>query len=83
MSQEEKKDSEESTSEEKDKSIPEDKLSVTHHSVTINGKELNYTATTGTLVLKAEDEKEGEYRPRIVVRDDVVSPVRRGWGCPG
>lgn len=56
MSKEEKKDNEE----EKDESVPEDNLSVTHHSVTINGKELNYTATTGTLVLKAEVDKEGE-----------------------
>ena len=57
MSQEEQKNSEESTSEEKDKSIPEDDLSITHHSVTINGEEINYTATAGTLVLKAEDDK--------------------------
>lgn len=60
MSQEEKKDAEENKSDENEDSKPEDNLSVTHHSVTINGKELNYTATTGTLVLKEETNKEGE-----------------------
>lgn len=60
MSQEENKDSEEKKSEDNDKSIPEDNLSVTHHSVTIDGKEYKYTATTGTLVLKKEVDKEGE-----------------------
>ncbi len=60
MSKEEKKDTDEQKSEEKDNSTPEDNLSVTHHSVTINGKELKYTATAGTLVLKKEVDKEGE-----------------------
>ena len=60
MSQEEQKDAEENKCDENDNSKPEDNLSVTHHSVTINGKELNYTATTGTLVLKEETDKEGE-----------------------
>ena len=63
MSQEEKKDSD---AEEEESSIPEDNLSVTHHSVTINGKELRYTATAGTLVLKAEVDKEGE-KPKASV----------------
>ncbi len=67
MSQEEKKDVEESPSDaEEDNSIPEDDLSVTHHSVTINGEELRYTATAGTLVLKAEVDKEGE-KPKASV----------------
>lgn len=68
MSQEEKKDVEESESDEaeKDTSIPEDNLSVTRHSVTINGKELRYTATAGTLVLKEEVDKEGE-KPKASV----------------
>ena len=60
MSKEEHKNSEEEKSEDKDNSVPEDNLSVTHHSVTINGKELNYTATAGTLILKTEVGKEGE-----------------------
>lgn len=60
MSQDEQKNNEENESEKDDNSKPEDKLSITHHSVTINGKELKYTATTGTLVLKEETNKEGE-----------------------
>ena len=37
---------------------PRDELSVTKHSVVIGGKENRYTATTGTIVLKEEGEKE-------------------------
>ena len=78
MSKEEQKDNEE----DKDESVPEDNLSVTHHSVTINGKEHNYTATTGTLVLKAEVDKEGE-KPKASIffvaytLDDVEDPSKR------
>jgi carboxypeptidase C (cathepsin A) len=45
---------------------PEDKLVETHHSVTINGRLLNYTATAGSIVLKEEVDKEGE-RPRATL----------------
>jgi carboxypeptidase C (cathepsin A) len=34
---------------------PEEKTSVTHHSATIGGQQINYTATAGTYVLKADD----------------------------
>ncbi|MYB66695.1 peptidase S10 [Candidatus Poribacteria bacterium] len=77
MSQEEK-----NKSDENEKSEPEDNLSVTHHSVTINGKELNYTATTGTLVLKEETDKEGE-KPKASIffiaytLDDVKDTSKR------
>ena len=82
MSEEEKKESEETKDEEKNADIPEDKLSVTHHSVTINGEEIRYTATTGTLILKEEVDKEGE-KPKAAVffiaytRDDVEDPSTR------
>ena len=82
MSEEEKNESEETKDEEKDVDIPEDKLSVTHHSVTINGEEIRYTATTGTLILKEEVNKEGE-KPKAAVffiaytRDDVEDPATR------
>ena len=82
MSQEEKKQSEETTDEEKNADSPEDKLSVTHHSVTINGEEIRYTATTGTLILKEEIDKEGE-KPKAAVffiaytRDDVEDASTR------
>jgi carboxypeptidase C (cathepsin A) len=39
---------------------PKDNLVETHHSLTIDGKELNYTVTCGTIVLKEESEKKGE-----------------------
>ena len=82
MSQEEKKESEETKDEEKNGDTPEDKLSVTHHSVTINGEEIRYTATTGTLILKEEIDKEGE-KPKAAVffiaytRDDVEDTSTR------
>ena len=82
MSKEENKNSDEEKSEDKDSSAPEDNLSVTHHSVTINEKELNYTATAGTLVLKAEDDKEGE-KPKASIffvaytLDDVEDASKR------
>ena len=82
MSQAEKKESEETKDEGKHPDIPEDKLSVTHHSVTINGEEIRYTATAGTLVLKEEIDKEGE-KPKASVffiaytRDDVEDTSKR------
>ena len=82
MSEKEKKASEEGTTEEKNSPTPEDNLSVTHHSVTINGEEIRYTATTGTLVLKEEIDKEGEKAKAAVffiayTRDDVDDMSKR------
>lgn len=82
MSQEEKKETEEKASDDKSLPPPEDNLSVTHHSVTINGEEFRYTATTGTLVLKEETEKEGEKAKASVffiayTRDDVEDVANR------
>ena len=82
MSEEKKNDTEEKKSDENDSSEPEDNLSVTHHSVTINGKALNYTATTGTMVLKEETDKEGE-KPKASIffvaytLDDVEDTSKR------
>lgn len=82
MSQEGKKESEETKDAGKQPDIPEDKLSVTHHSVTINGEEIRYTATAGTLVLKEEIDKEGE-KPKASVffiaytRDAVEDASKR------
>lgn len=39
---------------------PKDQLVETKHSVIIGGRELHYTVTTGTIVLKEETEKKGE-----------------------
>ncbi|NLN70801.1 MAG: peptidase S10 [Chloroflexi bacterium] len=41
-------------------SIVEEKVSVTQHSIKVNGKQLEYTVTTGTIVLKEEDVELGE-----------------------
>jgi carboxypeptidase C (cathepsin A) len=54
MSKEEKDEKEEK----KDKPAPEEKISQTQHTVTINGRQLRYTATAGTIVLKEEEEKD-------------------------
>ena len=82
MNEKEKKASEEGTTEEKNPPTPEDNLSVTHHSVTINGEEIRYTATTGTLVLKEEIDKEGEKAKAAVffiayTRDDIDDMSKR------
>jgi carboxypeptidase C (cathepsin A) len=37
---------------------PEEKISQTRHSISLNGQTIHYTATAGTLVLKEEQEKE-------------------------
>ncbi len=39
---------------------PVDDLSITHHSIEMNGERLNYTVTTGTIVLKEEGKKKGK-----------------------
>ncbi len=82
MSEKEKQASEEGSAEEKNPPTPEDNLSVTHHSVTINSEEIRYTATTGTLVLKEEVDKEGEKAKASVffiayTRDDVENMSER------
>jgi hypothetical protein len=37
-----------------EKPVPQDNLVVTQHRVRIGGKEIKYTVTTGTMVLKEE-----------------------------
>jgi carboxypeptidase C (cathepsin A) len=39
---------------------PQDNIVTTYHSFAINGRELKYTATAGTMVLKEESEKGGD-----------------------
>lgn len=38
----------------------EENLSETHHTLTLNGEKIEYTAKTGTIILKEEDVEEGE-----------------------
>ncbi len=66
---------------------PQDNLVATRHSVIINGEEVRYTVTTGTIVLREEpDSREEEskgYKPKAeiffiaYVRDDVDDPASR------
>lgn len=37
--------------------IPPEKSSVTHHTMTLDGRQLNYTATAGTLLIRDQDDK--------------------------
>ena len=45
---------------EKQSPQPKDNLVETKHSATINGQTINYTVTTGTIILKEETEKDGK-----------------------
>lgn len=65
---------------------PEDNIVQTHHTLTIGGKSLNYTATTGTIILKEESEKEdkaeGEKAKASIffvayTKNNVVNPGQR------
>ncbi|MEO5618280.1 MAG: peptidase S10 [Candidatus Eisenbacteria bacterium] len=42
------------------KNVPVDQIVQTKHTVTIGGRKLRYTVTTGTLILKQESEKKGD-----------------------
>ncbi len=45
---------------EEKKPVPQDQLVTTEHRLTLDGKEIAYTVTAGTLVLKEESEKTGD-----------------------
>jgi carboxypeptidase C (cathepsin A) len=61
---------------------PKDKIVTTKHSLELKGKKLNYTVTTGTIVLKDEDEKVGE-KPKASIffiaytKDGVRNKAKR------
>ncbi len=57
----EEKEKQEAKDEKKDEKKDEDKVSRTHHSVTIDGEKIEYTATAGTLSLRKE--KDGKFEP--------------------
>ncbi|HSH01852.1 MAG TPA: peptidase S10, partial [Anaerolineae bacterium] len=44
---------------------PEDNLVTTHHTLTLNDQTLAYTATTGTILLHDEPQKEGKEEGRV------------------
>ncbi|MCA9973976.1 MAG: hypothetical protein KC425_27380 [Anaerolineales bacterium] len=64
----------------------QDVLVESQHSITIGGETISYTVTTGTIVLKEEEEKEGKAegeKPKATfffvayTRDDVADPAER------
>jgi carboxypeptidase C (cathepsin A) len=44
----------------KEYEVPEEKIVRTQHTAVINGQELAYTVTTGTIILKEEEEEDGK-----------------------
>ena len=47
--------------------VVEEQLVATKHSITIGKREIKYTATAGTLVLKEEDDEKGEHKPKASI----------------
>lgn len=73
---EESSTSQESSS--KEAAIVEDQFSVTEHTVTINGKEVPYTATAGKLLMKSDaGETKAEVFFVAYTRNDVTDPSNR------
>lgn len=73
---------EKETPKEEAKITPEEKTSVTHHTIEINGQEIHYTATAGTIILKEEDEEKGEKSKASIfyiayTKDDVEDNASR------
>lgn len=71
---------------EETKPPPQDNLITTRHTITVNGQPLDYSVTTGTLVLKEEVEKEGAVegeKPKATLffiaytRENVSDPSAR------
>lgn len=82
MSEEEKNDKKE----EENKPEPEDQIVTTQHTAVIDNQEIRYTVTTGTIVLKEEEEKEGKAEGEkakatvffiAYTRDDVADVTQR------
>lgn len=76
----------ETKDEKKEKPELKDNLVVTQHTITIDGQEIAYTVTTGTIVLKEETEREKDYegeKPKAqfffvaYCKDGVENPAKR------
>ena len=87
MPEEETKKPEEKEAKKEEKPTPKDNIVVTQHSVTVGGKEIKYTVTAGTIVMKEETpdrekESEGE-KPKAqfffvaYTKDDVEDRSKR------
>ena len=83
--------------EQQEQKEPQDKIISTCHTVTIDGRELRYTVTVGTMVLREEVEKGGEskdknegYKPKAEIfftaytldRDEAVSDAEHRRSRP-
>src|SRR6185436_18312440 len=84
----EKKDAAEKAAE-KDKKAPEEKVSVTHHTITLDGQKIPYTATAGNMVL---EDKDGDPKASVFyiaytkegIKDPAERPVTFSFnGGPG
>ena len=64
---------EEEQKEKTTKETPEDKISQTRHTIVIDGQEIHYTATTGTIILKQEEEGEDKKSDRRITFRRMVS----------
>lgn len=70
------------TEKKEEKPTPQERIAVTHHSLRLGERELAYTATAGTLLLKEEDQEKGE-KPKASVfyiaytLDGVEDPAGR------
>ncbi|HID52290.1 MAG TPA: peptidase S10, partial [Anaerolineae bacterium] len=71
---------------EESKPEPEDQIVTTQHTAVIDNQEIRYTVTTGTIVLKEEEEKEGKAEGEkakatvffiAYTRDDVADVTQR------
>lgn len=76
----------ETKDEKKEKPELKDNLVVTQHKITIDGQEITYTVTTGTIVLKEETEREKDYegeKPKAqflfvaYTKDGLENPAER------
>ena len=68
------------------KPVPTDQISVTRHQTKINGASIAYTVTCGTIVLKEDNEKDGNFeadKPRAIIffiaytKDKVKDAAKR------
>jgi carboxypeptidase C (cathepsin A) len=76
----------ETKDEKKEKPELKDNIVVTQHKITIDGQEITYTVTTGTIVLKEETEREKDYegeKPKAqflfvaYTKDGLENPAER------
>ncbi|HWM93728.1 MAG TPA: peptidase S10 [Thermoanaerobaculia bacterium] len=64
--------------EEKDRKMPEEKISTTRHTITLDGQRIPYTATAGNLVLKDDEGKpKASVFSIAYTRDGIKDPAQR------